>query len=79
MLVPILFWLSIPASLVSSVFGVVKNKYWLVFIGAILLFPISYYINGSPSIHGFGLLLPFFKSALPPQSVKKINYGRGCY
>jgi hypothetical protein len=59
--IPILFWLSIPASLLLSVLGVLKNRYWLVLIGAVLLFPISYYFNGSPSSHGFAIFLPVFQ------------------
>jgi hypothetical protein len=60
MLIPILFWISIPLSIFLSVFGVLKNKYWLVLIGAVLFFPISYYFNGSPNFHGYGLFLPVF-------------------
>ena len=59
--VPILFWLSIPASLALSVIGALKNKYVLVLIGAVLFFPLSYYLNGSPAIHGYGLFLPVFQ------------------
>ena len=59
--VPILFWLSIPVSLLFSVLGVLKNKYWLALIGASFFFPISYYFNGSPSSHGYGLFLPIFQ------------------
>ena len=58
---PILFWLSIPVSLLLSVVGVLRNKYWLVLIGAVLFFPISYYFNGSPSSHGFAIFLPVFQ------------------
>lgn len=61
MLIPILFWLSIPASLALSVIGVLKNKYAPALVGAVLFFPISYYLNGSPTIHGYGLFLPAFQ------------------
>jgi hypothetical protein len=70
--IPILFWLSIPASLLLSVLGVVKNKYWLVLIGAVLLFPISYYFDGSPTVHGYGLFLPIFQ-VISAAAVKKGN------
>jgi hypothetical protein len=60
-LVPVIFWLSIPVSLLLSVMGVLKNKYWLVLIGAALFFPLSYYFNGSPTFHGVGLFLPIFQ------------------
>ncbi|MBL8061790.1 MAG: hypothetical protein JNK32_02135 [Anaerolineales bacterium] len=63
LLVPILFWLSIPLSLVFSVIGVWKRNFWLVLLGAVLFFPISYYFNGSPSLYGFAIFLPFFQVA----------------
>ena len=61
MFIPILFWLSIPVSLMLSIIGVLKNKYWFVLIGALLFLPISYYFNGSPTFHGYGLFLPVFQ------------------
>jgi hypothetical protein len=32
----------------------------IVIRGAVLLFPMAYYLNGSPSPHGFAILPPFF-------------------
>ena len=61
MLIAILFWVSIPLSLAASVSGVLKDKFWLVLIGAVLFLPISYYLNGSPTLHGFAILLPLFQ------------------
>ena len=61
MLIAILFWVSIPLSLAASVGGVLKDKFWLVLIGAVLFFPVSYYLNGSPSLYGFTILLPLFQ------------------
>jgi hypothetical protein len=61
MLIAILFWVSIPLSLAASIGGVLKDKFWLVLIGAVLLLPISYYLNGSPTLHGFAILLPLFQ------------------
>ena len=61
MLIAILFWVSIPLSLAASVSGVLKDKFWLVLIGAVLFFPVSYYLNGSPSLYGFAILLPLFQ------------------
>lgn len=60
-LIPLLFWLSIPLSLVLSVIGVLKNKFWLVLLGAALFVPVSYYLNGSPTLYGFAILLPLFQ------------------
>jgi len=72
MLIPILFWVSIPVSLALSVMGVLKNKYLLVLIGAVLFFPISYYFNGSPTFYGYGLFMPIFQ-VISAAAVKKGN------
>ncbi len=60
-LILLLFWSSIPLSLAVSVVGVQKNKFWLILIGAVLFFPISYYFNGSPTLYGYAILLPLFQ------------------
>jgi len=60
--VQILFgWPTIALSLLVSVIGIFKSKYWLLIIGAALIVPFSYYLNGSPRFNGFGLLLPLFQ------------------
>lgn len=54
-------------SLLLSSVGLIKEKYWLVIIGAILLLPFTYYLYGSPGIiSNFVILLPLlqFGSAL---------------
>ena len=61
MLIPLLFWVSIPLSLFVSVYGVWKYLYWLVFLGALFYLPMAYYLNGSPPLNGFMILLPFFQ------------------
>lgn len=61
MLIAVLFWASIPLSLVVSVIGVWKDKFWLVLIGAVAFLPISYYMNGSPTLHGLAILFPLFQ------------------
>lgn len=48
-------------SLVVSALGVLKNKFWLVILGAVLFIPFSYYLNGSPNLRGFAILLPLFQ------------------
>jgi hypothetical protein len=57
----LLFWLSIPLSLIISVVGVLKDKFWLVILGAILFVPVTYYLNGSPNFRGYAILLPLFQ------------------
>ena len=54
----------LPAALISlvlSVIGVWKDRFWLVILGALLFFPFAYYLNGSPGLRGFAILLPFFQ------------------
>ena len=48
-------------SLTLSVIGVVKGKFWLVIIGALLFAPFSYYLNGAVSNNGFPFLLPLLQ------------------
>jgi hypothetical protein len=48
-------------SLILSVIGVWKDRFWLVLLGAVLFVPFSYYLNGSPGARGFAILLPFFQ------------------
>lgn len=74
MLIPLLFWVSIPLSLLVSVYGVWKDLYWLVLLGALFCLPIAYYLNGSPSLNGYLILLPFFQvgSAAAVREGKKL-------
>jgi hypothetical protein len=60
-------------SLLISVIGVWKEKPWLVLIGAVLFLPFSYYLFGSPALHGFPALLPlsYFGSAAAVYAKKK--------
>jgi hypothetical protein len=48
-------------SLVLSVIGVLREKFWLVILGAVLFIPFAYYLNGSPGLRGFAILLPLFQ------------------
>jgi hypothetical protein len=48
-------------SLLLSAIGVLKEKYWLVIIGALLFVPFSYYLSGSPGLAGLPILLPGFQ------------------
>jgi hypothetical protein len=46
----------VSVSLLLSALGILKDKYWLVIIGAILFLPFSYYIFGATSANGFTLV-----------------------
>lgn len=48
-------------SLLVSVLGVWKEKYWLVLLGAVLFIPFSYYLSGAPGSYRLPLLLPVFQ------------------
>jgi len=48
-------------SLILSVAGILKDKFWLVIMGAVLFVPFSYYLNGYPNLRGFAILLPLFQ------------------
>ncbi|NWG05860.1 MAG: hypothetical protein HXY35_04130 [Chloroflexi bacterium] len=65
-----------PAVLVSlllSVVGILKEKFWLVLIGAVLFIPFSYYLSGSPGLYRLPILLPLFQigSAVAVRAKKK--------
>ena len=57
-------------SLLVSVIGVWKEKYWLVIIGALLFIPFSYYLFGV----SYGFFLPLFQigSAVAVRAKRKI-------
>jgi hypothetical protein len=63
MLVQIVFgWPFIALSLLVSVLGIIFERPWMVFLGALLIAPFSYYLNGTPRFSGFALLLPLFQA-----------------
>ena len=62
-LIQIIFgWPFIALSLLVSVIGNIFNRAWLVFLGALLIIPFSYYLNGNPMFSGFALLMPIFQA-----------------
>jgi hypothetical protein len=52
------YFLAIP-SLLVSIIGIVNDKYWLLLIGAVLIFPFSYSLSSAMDFGGF-ILLPLF-------------------
>lgn len=61
-LVVVLFCL--PVVLVAptvSAIGIIKKRYWLVILGAILMIPLTYYLNGAPGGRGLPALLPILQ------------------
>ena len=51
----------ISVSLLLSVLGILKDKYWLVIIGTVLFLPFSYYIFGATAANGFTVLPILFQ------------------
>lgn len=73
----VVLFFGFPAAFVSlalCTIGVLKDKFWLVVIGAVLFIPFSYYLNGLPNLRGFAILLPLFQigSAAAVRENKKV-------
>lgn len=62
----------VSVSLLLSAFGILKDKYWLVIIGAILFLPFSYYIFGATSANAF-TLVPILSQILSAAAVYEKN------
>jgi hypothetical protein len=59
-------------ALVCSVLGVLKDKYWLGILGAILFAPFSYYLFGASGANGFAFL-PLLGMLLSAAAVHERN------
>ena len=59
-------------ALALSVVGILKGKYWLGIIGAILFAPFSYYLFGASSANGFAFL-PLLGMLLSAAAVHEKN------
>lgn len=44
-----------------SAVGIVKGRYGLVLVGAVLMTPLAYYLNGAPGSRGLPILLPLLQ------------------
>lgn len=53
-----IFGILVLLALSLSIFGLIKNKVWLVLIGAVLFLPMVYYFGGSPTTRII-IVLPF--------------------
>ncbi len=59
MLVQTIFgWPFIILSLLVSGIGLIKDRYLLLLIGAVLIFPFSFYLSGAPEIRGLAFGIP---------------------
>jgi hypothetical protein len=61
LLVQIVFgWPVAIASLLASLTGLIRRRYQLLLIGAVLIIPSSYYLSGAPGSYRLPFLLPLF-------------------
>lgn len=44
----------------SSLFGLIRKRYWFLVAGAVLILPSTYYLSGGPGNYKLFLLLPVF-------------------
>ena len=62
-LIQIVFgWPFIILSLLVSLIGLVKKRYSLLLVGAVLFAPFSYYLSGAPGIRWIGFAFPLFQA-----------------
>ncbi len=55
-------WPFVLLSLAVSIFGIVAERPWLVFLGALLIIPYAYNMNlGAPNFFGLPLVLPLLQ------------------
>jgi len=48
-------------SILASIVGILNNRAWIVFLGALMIIPFAYNLNGLPPFGGYALLLPFLQ------------------
>ena len=51
-------WPFIVLSLLASIIGILNNRAWIVFLGALMIMPFAYNLNGFPPFGGYALFLP---------------------
>ena len=59
LLIQIIFgWPFIVLSIIASVIGILNNRAWIVFLGALMIIPFAYNLNSLPPFGGYALFLP---------------------
>ncbi len=51
-------WPFIVLSILASIVGILNNRTWIVFLGALMIIPFAYNLNGLPPFGGYALFLP---------------------
>ena len=54
-------WPFIVLSIMASVIGILNNRAWIVFLGALMIIPFVYNLNSLPPFGGYALFLPFLQ------------------
>ena len=51
-------WPFIALSIIASIIGILNNRAWIVFLGALMIIPFAYNLNSFPPFGGYALFLP---------------------
>lgn len=51
-------WPFIVLSIMASVIGILNERAWIVFLGALMIIPFAYNLNSLPPFGGYALFLP---------------------
>ena len=70
--IQLLFFPAAFVSLIVSVIGILKDKYWLVIIGTVLFLPFSYYMFGASHANPFAFL-PLLFQVISAAAVREKN------
>lgn len=54
-------WPFIVLSILASITGILNNRAWIVFLGALMIIPFAYNLNNFPPFGGYALLFPFLQ------------------
>jgi hypothetical protein len=60
LLITLLFWPLMIASIIGSFFGILNKSYRTLYISALLIIPMSLYFAATPRFHNWGLIFPLF-------------------
>jgi len=58
-IIPIIFsWPFMVLSILASIIGILNDRAWIVFLGALMIIPFAYTLNSLPPFGGYALFLP---------------------
>jgi hypothetical protein len=78
LLIQIIFsWPFMVLSILASIVGILNNRAWIVFLGALMIIPFAYNLNSLPPFGGYALLLPFLQIGSAAPFTRKTSVGVG--